>query len=241
MTTPDAANDAANAAGSPTMTTTTTPTQPPTKVEAEAEASGGGGGGGGGTMKQPNHHHQQQQQQQDDVDDDDDLPLRQTQQHQQQQQQQQLLHWFPSLDWTCSTIVGFFVVSYWRCTWIIMDLVEPCNQPSEATLVDGNSFCWFIPSYDDPELYGSRLRSARISYAVGISCLFVGIFTMWYGSWVPYGRIDYYIEQLQQQLGGQRQQQQQKIMVITPIKAITRFLTVYCLGFAAVNIWRAIW
>jgi MFS-type transporter involved in bile tolerance (Atg22 family) len=107
---------------------------------------------------------------------------------------------------------------YRRCTWVLMDIWD-CNQSPTANLIDGDSFCLFIPSFDDPQAYETRITTARLSYVIGIVALIVGVFGMWMGYWVPF-----------------RQDHR-----ITPIKAICRFCIVYCLGISCVNIWRAIW
>lgn len=125
---------------------------------------------------------------------------------------------FPFLDWIASIVIGFFVVTYWRCTWTLMDLWT-CGQPEDATLAAGNTLCLFIDSTLDPEVATMRVRSASLSYGLGIGCLALGVFMVWMGWWVPLN-------------------DEQKV---TPLKAMVRFVTIYILGFATVNIWRAIW
>jgi hypothetical protein len=125
---------------------------------------------------------------------------------------------FPFYDWAATIFIGFLVVSYWRSTWTLMDIWD-CGQPPDAKLAFGTSFCFLVDATFDPEYADIRLQSANHSYIIGICCLFLGVFIIWMGWWVP-------------------QSEEQKV---TPLLSIIRFFTVYVLGVSAVNIWRGIW
>jgi Fuseless len=128
------------------------------------------------------------------------------------------MHAFPIYDWVVSIFVGSVVVSYWRCTWVLMDLWL-CDQPEDASLAQGNSFCLLVDATLDPEVAALRVQSACISYGIGVGCLAVGVTIIWMGWWVP-------------------QNDKQRV---TPLVAIVRFVAIYFLGFSGVNIWRGIW
>lgn len=128
------------------------------------------------------------------------------------------MHAFPWYDWTLSIVVGFFVVTYWRCTWVLMDLWT-CDQPEDATLASGNSFCLLVDATLDSDVAELRVKSARISYGVGLGCLALGVWIIWMGWWVPLNEAHR----------------------VTPLVAIIRFIAIYVLGFSGVNVWRGIW
>jgi hypothetical protein len=130
-----------------------------------------------------------------------------------------LIH-FAFRDWLYSLTIGFLVVSYWRSSWVLLDILG-CDQPSDATLANGNSFCFAVPAAENPQgSYGMlRLKNARISYAAGIALLFTGIALMNCGFWLP----------------------DRNTLKVTPRLGLTRFVMVYILGASAVCIWRGIW
>lgn len=86
-----------------------------------------------------------------------------------------------------------------------------CGQPKDASLIAGDSFC-FVGVESQQEV---RYQSAWQTYFAGTIFLAMGLVMVSRGWW-------YNIE--------------------TPLlKSTLRFLTVYVLGFATVNIWRGIW
>lgn len=127
---------------------------------------------------------------------------------------------FALRDWIYSLIIGFLVVSYWRSTWTLLDVLG-CNQPSSATLANGDSFCFALPAAEAPEGEFGRLRlkNATFSYAAGLAMLFIGVTMMCYGLWLPDSRT----------------------LKVTTHLRLLRFFIVYILGGSAVNIWRGIW
>lgn len=90
---------------------------------------------------------------------------------------------FPFYDWFTTVFIGFFVVSYWRSTWTLID-IWGCDQPQNATLANGDTFCYAAVALYPDEI-PVRLNNARASYAIGIGCLILGVFIMWRGLWVP--------------------------------------------------------
>lgn len=127
---------------------------------------------------------------------------------------------FAFRDWIYSLTIGFLVVSYWRCTWTLLDVVG-CDQPSTATYANGNSFCFAVPAAIDPtsEIAHLRLRNATMSYVVGMGLLAVGLAMMCCGLWLP----------------------DRKTLKVTTRLRISRFTILYLLGGAAVCTWRGIW
>lgn len=128
------------------------------------------------------------------------------------------MHAFPVYDWAVSIFVGCCVVSYWRCSWVLMDLWT-CGQPEDALLAFGNSFCLLVDSTLDPKVAALRVQSASISYGIGMGCLAMGVLIIWMGWWVPHNK-------------------QQRV---TPMVVLARFTAIYVLGFSGVNVWRGIW
>jgi hypothetical protein len=119
-------------------------------------------------------------------------------------------------DWASTVFIGFFVVPYWRCTWVLIDLLG-CGQPQEATLANGDSFRFAVfPLY--PDQIPIRLNNARASYGIGIGCLMIGSLIVW-NLWVP----------------------KNEDKKVTGTITVIRFVGVYFLGLAAVNLWRGIW
>jgi hypothetical protein len=88
------------------------------------------------------------------------------------------MHAFPIYDWAVSVWIGWWVVSYWRSTWTLFDLWL-CDQPEDASVAKGDSFCLLVPATEDPEFAAMRVHSARISYAIGVGCMVVGVFIIW--------------------------------------------------------------
>jgi hypothetical protein len=121
-------------------------------------------------------------------------------------------------DWSYSLTIGFLVVSYWRATWTLFD-IWGCGQHEGATLANGDTFCFAVRALEDPEYSRLRRKSAAISYAVGLALLSVGVIMMWTRLWLP----------------------NKKTRDITPTLSLIRFFMIYCLGAAAVCIWRGIW
>jgi hypothetical protein len=125
-----------------------------------------------------------------------------------------------SKDWLVTLVIGFLVASYWRGTWVLLD-IWLCDQPGEAGLVTGDSFC-FVGIIEGPFIKQHR-ESGWISAGIGLALSFIGVSMMWMGLWRP------------------------DVVDITdkvhlpPTKTATRMLIVYILGFAAVNVWRGVW
>jgi len=134
----------------------------------------------------------------------------------------------PLKDWSYTILLGALVTTYWRGTWVLLD-IWTCDQPHTASLVGGDSFCFLVPAMEDmPDGYywELRKRSARISYGIGLALLFLGVTMLWSGMWLPK------LEVLQgMQIRGD----------VTPSRAIVRFLIIYILGFSACCLWRGIW
>jgi len=127
---------------------------------------------------------------------------------------------FAFKDWLYSLTIGFLVVAYWRGSWTLLDILG-CKQPSDATLVNGETFCFAVPAAENPHgaEAGIRLRNATLSYSVGICLLFIGVIMIWSGLWLP----------------------DHTTLKVTPQLGVTRFVIVYILGVAAVCMWRGIW
>lgn len=119
-------------------------------------------------------------------------------------------------DWTASLLIGIFTVSHWRGCWTLFDNWT-CQQPQDATGVNGENFC-FIGLYGaDDKIAELRFQGGITSYWVGAICTVVGIGMIWAGLWTP---------------------QHSKVSIL---RAVLRFVIVYILGLAAVNQWRGIW
>lgn len=127
---------------------------------------------------------------------------------------------FAFKDWIYSLTIGFLVVSYWRGSWTLLDILG-CQQPPEATLANGDSFCFALDAAENPQgpMATLRLQNATISYGVGISLLLVGVTMVWAGLWLP----------------------DHKRLEVTFSIGMTRLAIVYILGAAAVCMWRGIW
>ena len=127
---------------------------------------------------------------------------------------------FAFRDWIYSLTIGILVVSYWRHSWTLLDILG-CHQPSTATLANGDTFCFALlaSSDSDSEEGRIRLRNATVSYVAGTLLLFVGVSLVQCGYWLP----------------------DRKTMIITPQVGVCRFVIVYIVGAAAVNVWRGIW
>jgi hypothetical protein len=127
---------------------------------------------------------------------------------------------FAFRDWIYSLTIGILVVSYWRCSWMLLDILG-CDQPSTATLAKGDTFCFALTAALEPDSKEGRIRlqNATLSYAAGISLLLVGVTLIHAGYWLP----------------------DAKTMIITPQVGACRFVIVYIMGASAVNIWRGIW
>jgi Fuseless len=127
---------------------------------------------------------------------------------------------FAFRDWIYSLTIGILVVSYWRCSWTLLDILG-CDQPTTATLARGDTFCFALTAALEPDSNEGRirLRNAAFSYAAGIVLLLSGIALIMAGFWLP----------------------NRTTMIITLRVGICRFVIVYILGASAVNIWRGIW
>lgn len=123
-------------------------------------------------------------------------------------------------DWIYSLTVGILVVSYWRSSWTLLDIVG-CDQPTTATLANGDTFCFALTAALDPDSSQAQTRfsNATYSYAAGLLLLFTGVTLVILGFWLP----------------------DRKTLIITPKVGIYRFVITYILGASAVNIWRGIW
>ena len=83
---------------------------------------------------------------------------------------------FALKDWAYSIVISFCVVSYWRGTWTLLD-IWMCNQPSDASLFEGNTFCFMVDALAEESDGGGptadlRKDSARLSYGIGLALLF---------------------------------------------------------------------
>ncbi|CAJ1961309.1 unnamed protein product [Cylindrotheca closterium] len=113
-------------------------------------------------------------------------------------------------DWLYTNVIGFLVVSYWRGTWVLLD-IWTCGQPSNASLLAGDSFC-FAAVESESEV---RFQSAWQTYLIGSILLIIGFVMVWRGWW--------------------------KSTTVPLRKSVLRILIVYILGFATVNTWHGIW
>mmetsp|Transcript_7557 Transcript_7557/g.18190 ORF Transcript_7557/g.18190 Transcript_7557/m.18190 type:complete len:491 (-) Transcript_7557:1073-2545(-) len=154
------------------------------------------------------------------IDDEDSVPLRETAKIEEEQTHEFFVEeteeswksWIYQFlqDWVYTNVIGFLVVSYWRGTWVLLD-IWTCDQPSNASLLAGDSFCFAAV---ESEL-DVRFQSAWQTYMMGLILLIVGFAMMWRGWW--------------------------KSVTVPLRKSILRTLIVYILGFATVNIWHGIW
>jgi hypothetical protein len=126
-------------------------------------------------------------------------------------------------DWMATLLIGFLVVSYWRGSWVLLDLYS-CQQPEDATLIRGDTFCFGI-EYTN----ATRIKSGWATYAVGNSLLFIGITIMWSGAWIP------------QKISSEAASASVPELALSKVKTLQRIVIVYILGAATVNIWRGIW
>ena len=127
-------------------------------------------------------------------------------------------------DWLVTTIIGFLVTTYWRGTWTLMD-IWGCDQPQDASLIDGTTFCFMVPALlDEKEYSDPRLESSYITYGVGLGLTAFGTAMMWTGLWHPRAAKDGTV-----------------LTKVKPRRAVVRFFILYVLGWAAVCQWRAIW
>lgn len=122
---------------------------------------------------------------------------------------------FAFRDWIYSLTIGFLVVSYWRGSWTLLDILG-CDQPPDATLANGDTLCFALPAAENPRgEYGTlRLKNARFSYGVGLILLGLGVTLISGGFWLP----------------------DRKTLKVTPRLGAVRFTTVYILGASAVCI-----
>ena len=118
------------------------------------------------------------------------------------------------LDWVSTFLIGFLVVSYWRGTWLLIDIYL-CDQPNHSSTIDGSSFC-FISDVTS----ALRTRSACRSYGIGLILLCIGLSLSWTGQW--FHTFD-------------------GIGRLPMKKALSRFFILYALGASTVFIWRGIW
>lgn len=126
-------------------------------------------------------------------------------------------------DWAATFLIGFLVVSYWRGSWVLLDLYS-CQQPEDATLIRGDTFCFGI-EYSN----ATRIKSGWATYAVGNALLLVGVTLMWSGLWIP------------KYISPEAASPSSPEVVVSRVKTLQRIATVYILGAATVNLWRGIW
>ena len=81
-------------------------------------------------------------------------------------------------DWLATTVIGFFVTSYWRGTWTLFD-IWLCDQGGDASLLYGTTFCVTADGFS------LRLKSAWISCGIGWGLTMLGVSLMWAGFWRP--------------------------------------------------------
>jgi hypothetical protein len=79
-----------------------------------------------------------------------------------------------------SLSLGFLVASYWRGTWTLFD-VWLCDQPGNASLLDGTTFC-FAGVPDEVPLHRD---SGWKSIGIGWGLTLFGVALMWSGLWRP--------------------------------------------------------
>ena len=147
------------------------------------------------------------------------------------------------LDWLSTHVIGILVVSYWRGTWTLLDIYT-CNQPKDATLMNSMSFC-FANDYETQV----RVYSGWLSYFVGNLLLALGIYLSWKKSiWNhshhrPTDDEESFVGSVYQSvhLAPDDSRKNGRTYVPSFMKCIQRFVLVYILGLASVNIWRGIW
>ncbi len=100
-------------------------------------------------------------------------------------------------------------MSHWRGLWTLFD-IWTCQQPEDASGVNGGNFCFVATYATNPEDAQTRLESGIFSYWLGVTCTVVGVSLIWAGLWTP----------LRDKVSWKR--------------AVLRFVIVYILGFAAV-------
>jgi hypothetical protein len=157
-----------------------------------------------------------------------------------------------ALDWSATIVIGFLVVSYWRVrndekftetscyisrhrltaipflfhiytqgTWTLLD-IWTCDQPSTASMMNGESFCFTGVDISSSAKYASAWQT----YLSGNLLLIINIVMMGMGWWHPnvnhntHTEVDY---------------------SISHTRGALRFLMVYGLGAATVCIWHGIW
>jgi hypothetical protein len=126
---------------------------------------------------------------------------------------------FPGIkDWLTTFVIGFLVTSYWRGTWTLLD-IWLCDQPADAGLTSADSFCFA----GLPDEAVKHRNSGWLSMGIGMFLTAIGVSLMWLDFWRP-------------------QVSNVKHRVQIPARRIViRFLLVYTLGMASVNIWRGVW
>ncbi len=150
-------------------------------------------------------------------------------------------------------MIGTLVVSYWRGTWVLLDIYL-CNQPSDATLTNGMSFC-FANDYSKPV----RVQSGWISYIFGLLSLAVCLYlsstrSIWIGteeeedlgslpeqsmhSISSHLRISLNDPEIISEGGGEQATDSETKHIMNFLR---RFAFVYALGFTSVNAWRGVW
>lgn len=123
-------------------------------------------------------------------------------------------------DWFATLFIGFMVASFWRGTWVLLD-IWLCDQPSNAGITTGDSFCF--AGIIEPDFLDQHQDSGWISLAIGLSMTMVGIGMMWMGLWRP-RLVDV----------------KDKVHLGFATKAL-RCVMVWILAVAAVNLWRGVW
>jgi hypothetical protein len=132
------------------------------------------------------------------------------------------------LDWSCTIVIGALVVSFWRGTWLLLDLYL-CQQSQSASLVKGETFCLVVQQSTGSSSItttttttatttATRYQSAWISYLVGYILLSLSL--------VAHSRRIWYISSSNH---------------LTIQKRCQRICLVYMFGIASVFIWRGIW
>ena len=151
------------------------------------------------------------------------------------------------LDWLSTHVIGILVVSYWRGTWTLLDIYT-CNQPKDATLMNAMTFC-FAKDYETQV----RIYSGWLSYVFGNLLLFLGIYLSWKKSiWINNNHSSVNNEVLVESTyesvhsvpvdnSFTNYRKNGRTNLPSFMKCIQRFVLVYILGLASVNIWRGIW
>ncbi len=151
------------------------------------------------------------------------------------------------IDWLATHCIGILVASYWRGTWILLDIYT-CQQPTDATLMNAMSFC-FANDFSTP----IRILSGWISYGLGYVCLAIGLYLSWKRNvWnhVQYSPLmnnnnneSLTSPDIHHSTNNNHEHNQHSKMITSmkAKKALQRFVYVYILGFASANVWRGIW